>query len=43
MVECAGGKVTDVNGKRFSPYKPSILATNGRIHGEMVEMFRHTN
>ncbi len=43
IVECAGGKVTDVNGKRFSPYKPSILATNGRIHGEMVEMFRHTN
>jgi len=40
IVECAGGKVTDINGKNFSPYKSSMLATNGKIHEEMVTMFR---
>lgn len=40
IVECAGGRVTDIDGKKFTPYKASILATNGRIHEEMVTMFR---
>jgi len=43
IVECAGGKVTDIKGKNFSPYKPTILATNGKIHNEMVAMLRRTN
>ncbi len=36
MVEEAGGKVTDFTGKRYSPYQPHIIATNGKIHDELV-------
>jgi myo-inositol-1(or 4)-monophosphatase len=36
IVEEAGGKVTDFTGKKFSPYQHRILATNGKIHEEML-------
>jgi myo-inositol-1(or 4)-monophosphatase len=36
IVEEAGGKVTDFTGKRYSPYQPHILATNGKIHQELL-------
>jgi myo-inositol-1(or 4)-monophosphatase len=36
IVEEAGGKVTDFNGSPYSPYQPHLLATNGRIHDEML-------
>lgn len=36
MVEEAGGKVTDFKGDHYSPYQPHLLATNGRIHDEML-------
>lgn len=36
MVEEAGGKVTDFKGDYYSPYQPHILATNGKIHDEML-------
>lgn len=36
MVEEAGGKVTDFEGKKYSPYQPHILATNGNIHHELL-------
>jgi len=36
IVEEAGGKVTDFTGKRYSPYQPHIIATNGKIHDELV-------
>ncbi len=35
IVEEAGGKVTDFEGNKFSPYQPHILATNGKIHDEL--------
>lgn len=38
MVQEAGGKVTDFKGNPYSPYQPHILATNGLIHDEMVEV-----
>lgn len=38
MVEEAGGKVTDFNGDYYSPYQPHILATNGRIHDELLRV-----
>ena len=38
MVEEAGGRVTDFKGNYFSPYQPQILATNGKIHEEMLEI-----
>lgn len=40
LVELAGGKVTDVNGNPSSGFDSSILATNGPIHDELVEILR---
>ena len=38
MVEEAGGKVTDLNGDKFSVYQHRLLATNGKIHNEMLDV-----
>lgn len=40
LVEEAGGKVTDFNGNKYSPYQPQILATNGNIHDEMIKWLK---
>jgi len=37
IVEEAGGKVTDLNGGKYSPYQPGIIATNGLIHNELIQ------
>jgi myo-inositol-1(or 4)-monophosphatase len=37
IVEEAGGKVTDFKGNAYSPYQPHILATNGKLHDEMLQ------
>jgi len=36
IVEEAGGKVTDHKGNKFSIYQHKVLATNGKIHDDMV-------
>jgi myo-inositol-1(or 4)-monophosphatase len=36
IVEEAGGKVTDFTGTHYSPYQPHIIATNGKIHDELL-------
>ena len=36
IVEEAGGKVTDHEGKKFSVYQHRIIATNGKIHDELL-------
>jgi myo-inositol-1(or 4)-monophosphatase len=41
IVEEAGGKVTDFNGNHYSPYQPHILATNGLIHDEMLDIINN--
>ena len=41
IVEEAGGKVTDHEGGKFSIYQHRVLATNGRIHDEMVEVINN--
>jgi myo-inositol-1(or 4)-monophosphatase len=41
IVEEAGGKVTDHLGNKFSVYQHQVLATNGRIHDEMVEVINN--
>lgn len=38
IVEEAGGKVTDHEGNKFSVYQHRVLATNGKIHDEMVSI-----
>jgi myo-inositol-1(or 4)-monophosphatase len=36
MVEEAGGTVTDFEGTYYSPYQPHLVATNGKIHEELL-------
>ena len=36
IVEEAGGKVTNLKGDKYSPYQFGIVATNGKIHDELV-------
>lgn len=38
IVEEAGGKVTDFKGDYYSPYQPHIVASNGHIHDELLEV-----
>jgi myo-inositol-1(or 4)-monophosphatase len=40
IVEEAGGKVTDFNGDKFSVYQHRVLATNGKIHEEMLGVIK---
>ncbi|HET9745113.1 MAG TPA: inositol monophosphatase family protein [Chitinophagaceae bacterium] len=40
IVEEAGGKVTDHAGKKFSIYQHGIVATNGKIHDELLKWVR---
>jgi myo-inositol-1(or 4)-monophosphatase len=39
IVEEAGGRVTDMLGAPLNLYGPHILATNGAIHDEMIQVF----
>jgi len=43
IVEEAGGKVTDFAGNRYSPYQPHIIASNGKIHDELVAIVNGAN
>lgn len=38
IVEEAGGKVSDFTGQEFSVYQHKVLATNGKIHDEMLQV-----
>lgn len=38
LVREAGGLVTRINGSPFDLYQPDLLASNGRIHRQMVEV-----
>jgi len=38
IVEEAGGRVSDFTGKRYSPYQPHIVATNGKIHDDLLQV-----
>lgn len=39
LVEEAGGKITHFDGGKFTLDSREVLATNGKIHGEMTELF----
>jgi myo-inositol-1(or 4)-monophosphatase len=41
MVEEAGGKVTDFNGDKFSVYQHRLVATNGKIHNELLDVINN--
>lgn len=38
IVEEAGGKVTNLKGDPYNPYKPGLIATNGKIHDDLVKV-----
>jgi len=40
MVEEAGGKVTDLNGKKWSPNTKSYLASNGKVHNKVLNVLK---
>ncbi len=40
IAEEAGATVTDFGGERFNPYKKQVLATNGKVHEEMLAVLR---
>ena len=40
LIEEAGGRVSYYDGSEFSIYRPPICASNGRIHGEMLQILR---
>jgi myo-inositol-1(or 4)-monophosphatase len=40
LVEEAGGRVTDFRGGPLDIYGRQILASNGRIHGEMIRVLQ---
>jgi myo-inositol-1(or 4)-monophosphatase len=41
IVEEAGGRVTDFTGSKFSIYQHRVLATNGKIHDEMLAIINN--
>lgn len=41
MVEEAGGKVTTYLGESYHPFKNTIVASNGLIHDEMIELLKN--
>ena len=40
LITEAGGRVTDFSGGPFNIYLKEILATNGKIHQQMVEVLK---
>jgi myo-inositol-1(or 4)-monophosphatase len=36
ILQAAGGRITDLRGREHSIYQPEIVASNGRIHDEML-------
>ncbi|MCP4220032.1 MAG: inositol monophosphatase [bacterium] len=43
IVEEAGGKVSDFSGVPFQPFMRECLATNGHIHGQMLDVLQEGN
>ncbi len=38
LVEEAGGQVTDYDGKKWDPFSPHLVASNGFVHSEMCDI-----
>jgi fructose-1,6-bisphosphatase/inositol monophosphatase family enzyme len=37
IVEAAGGRFTDLDGRALTPASSSVLASNGRLHQEVYD------
>jgi len=40
MVEKAGGTISDITGSKWNLQSPSLLASNGLIHEQMIKVLR---
>lgn len=40
IIEEAGGKITTFDGEPYTTFSPTIAATNGRLHGAMLEALK---
>jgi myo-inositol-1(or 4)-monophosphatase len=40
IVQEAGGVVTDLKGDKYNPYQPGIIATNGKIHDQLLSLIK---
>jgi myo-inositol-1(or 4)-monophosphatase len=40
LVQEAGGKLSDFSGNSFSVYQKEVVARNGLIHPEMIEVLK---
>ena len=40
MVQEAGGQVTDLKGEKYNPYQPGIIASNGKIHEQLLALMQ---
>ncbi len=43
MVQEAGGRVTDLKGEKYNPYQPGIIASNGQIHDQLLNLLKGGN
>jgi myo-inositol-1(or 4)-monophosphatase len=41
IVEEAGGRVTDFSGENWDLMSRSVLATNGKVHSELVKVLQN--
>lgn len=41
IVEEAGGKVTDFQGNPYSPFRHGLVATNGKLHDELLDVLNN--
>jgi len=40
LVQEAGGKISDYAGGNYNPFMPEIVASNGKIHSEMIDVLK---
>ena len=40
IVQEAGGTVTDLKGDKYNPYQPGIIASNGKIHHQLLSLMK---
>ena len=40
IIEAAGGKCTDIDGNPITTDTTTIIASNGKVHDEIVELFK---
>ena len=42
IVEEAGGKITDLEGRKWNPYMKDYIASNGKVHDKVLQIIRNS-